>query len=181
MGLWSVRTENIPRIEDVLPSTINDKIVSVERYVQNVTYIIPIESFTTYPFVKRSASESRSATSSTRMGEVYEDIIGVYIRPNKNKDYDVQLNKIDDKLFTLEIKEVKNSKFKLREKEPHWKKGMAAYTSEHKTGRFGIKPKKDKFYRIEIHVDPRNGEWHLESTESDDLEINGWDKPKKKG
>ena len=152
-------------IVDTEPFKISEPIIYFERYVNGITYRINMQKYLAMPYIKTTASRT--------VGEptyIDERIIGVHIKPNYKKFYSSQLTVEGNKLIILDIVEASQPLFHLRDidilkREPD--------TAEHKRW-FSIKPKKPYLYRVEVHVNPNDNNFHLYSKEVREISNDGF-------
>jgi len=163
MTICLARTIN-REIKDTEPFRINEPIMYFERYVNDYTYRINMHKYLEMPYIKTSASRTVGEPQS-----VDERIIGVHIKPNYNKFYSSHLETNGD-IFNFDIIEMNQPLFTLRDRDIQ---DRHPDTAEHKRW-FSIKPKRPYFYRVEVHINPNNNDFHLYSKEVKEISKDGF-------
>lgn len=160
MAKWKIVTDEDEEIDDVEPGKIDPskKVKHIERYVNGITYRIPMVKYLSNVYVKSSASSVVSMAGSTKTTVITERIVGVHLIPVKDKFYLATISSPKTKVYQLNIDE--------RDVEPD---------IADKTAKI-IRPNTGKYHRIEIKTNPKDDKFIIGVDAAETLTKDGFGK-----
>lgn len=176
MSRWTVKVGPI-LYDNREPWKVTGDIEYIEREVNGNYYRIHLKDYLKYPFVKTTGGSSVSIFGGVG-STIHNRIVGIYINPNPDKYYDVYMKDVERNLLFLNIDEVDSPNYKDWEEDRIYKKKggrpVKRVIAMHNKGWYSIKPRDNKYYRIEVVVNPKNDSFHLETEEVNVMSKDGF-------